>query len=163
MNNRNQQNHNYMFKATTYITAKIIQEQYEFSTSTTRNWENEGKIESKKTPGGKRLYNSNDIDQFFLTKNSVSPSLRFIMPESAMSTKKETSKYIYKTLERHIPTRKSSVRLQVVSTSQERNLTPFSKEHSKELSQKLWLLTETDCVDLDSKSLSRCSSILRSK
>jgi predicted site-specific integrase-resolvase len=39
-----------MHKTTTYITAKRIQEQYEVSTSTLRNWENEGKIEAKWTP-----------------------------------------------------------------------------------------------------------------
>jgi predicted site-specific integrase-resolvase len=57
-----------MSKTATYIAARRIQERYGVSTRTIRNWENEGKIEAKRTLGGKRLYNSNDIDQLFGAK-----------------------------------------------------------------------------------------------
>ncbi len=62
-----------MPKAATYIAARRIQERHEVSTSTLRNWENEGKIEAKETPGGKRLYNPNDIDQLFGAKELSKP------------------------------------------------------------------------------------------
>jgi predicted site-specific integrase-resolvase len=39
-----------MSKTATYIAARRIQERYGVSTSTLRNWENEGKIEAKWTP-----------------------------------------------------------------------------------------------------------------
>jgi predicted site-specific integrase-resolvase len=59
-----------MPKDTLCIPAKKVQEQYEISASTLRNWENSGKIEAKKTPGGKRLYNADDIDKLLGTKES---------------------------------------------------------------------------------------------
>src|SRR5690606_34860515 len=42
-----------------------IQKQYEVSTATLRRWDEEKKIETIRAPGGKRLYNSEQIDKLF--------------------------------------------------------------------------------------------------
>ncbi len=65
-----------MSKTATYIAARRIQERYEVSTSTLRNWEKEGKIEAKRTPGGKNLYNSNHINQLFGAKELSKPKFK---------------------------------------------------------------------------------------
>ena len=81
------------------------------------------------------------LTSFLVPKNSVSPNLRFVMTESAQSTKKETSKDSCKTLGKHTLSMRLSQKLPQESTGQGRSLTPFWTEHSKELSQKLWLPT----------------------
>jgi predicted site-specific integrase-resolvase len=65
-----------MPKATIYIAARRIQERYGVSASTLRNWENEGKIEAMRTPGDKRLYNSNGIEQLFGSKEHSKPKYK---------------------------------------------------------------------------------------
>jgi predicted site-specific integrase-resolvase len=59
-----------MPKGTLYIPAKKVQEQYEISASTLRNWENSGKIEAKKTPDSKWLYKADDINKLLGAKES---------------------------------------------------------------------------------------------
>lgn len=147
-----------MSKHPTYITAKKIQEQYDVSVSTPRNWENEGKIEARRTPGGKRLSTS----QQTLPSSSVRRKIRLGKPKSAMqgsvaTTKKKTSKGKSKTLGKRTRTTKSSQRLEVESTGIGRSLTPFWTERSRALSQRLLLPTETDCVDLDMSLLPKSS------
>jgi predicted site-specific integrase-resolvase len=58
-----------MLKTATYMAARRIQERYEVSKCTFRNWENEGKIEPKRTPGGKSPTN----DQLFGAKELSKP------------------------------------------------------------------------------------------
>ena len=48
-----------------FVPAKKIQQKYDIGTSTLRNWNNNGKIEAKRTPGGKRLYNIDDVAKLF--------------------------------------------------------------------------------------------------
>src|SRR5690349_3621124 len=40
----------------TYVAAKKIQQEYDISTAALRKWSQEGKIETIRAPGGKRLY-----------------------------------------------------------------------------------------------------------
>jgi putative resolvase len=47
------------------VFCKKIQQEYEVAASTLRNWNNEGKIEARRTPGGKQLYNIDDVAKIF--------------------------------------------------------------------------------------------------
>jgi predicted site-specific integrase-resolvase len=48
-----------------YISASTIQKTYEVSTATLRRWDEEKKVEAVRGPGGKRLYNADQINQLF--------------------------------------------------------------------------------------------------
>jgi putative resolvase len=56
-----------------YVTGKQIQEQYEISKGTLRSWAESGKVECVRMPGGKRLYESAQIDAMFGKKNLLAP------------------------------------------------------------------------------------------
>jgi predicted site-specific integrase-resolvase len=49
-----------------FVPTKKIQQEYEVAASTLRNWNKEGKIKARRTPGGKRLYNIDDMAKIFL-------------------------------------------------------------------------------------------------
>lgn len=91
------------------------------------------------------------LTSFLVPKNSVSTNPRSLMLESTQESKKGTSKDWCKVLGKRNPIMRLSQKLPRESTGQGRSLTPFLTEYSKELSQKLWLLTKTDCVDLRNK------------
>lgn len=103
------------------------------------------------------------LTNFLVPKSSVSPNPRSVTPESAQNIKEGTSKDRYKTLGKRTLSMRLSQKLPQESTGPGRSLTPFWTEHSEELSQKLWLPTETGCVDLDLNLLPKCSNILGSK
>jgi len=48
-----------------YITPKEVKDKYEVSYTTLRRWEAEGKLGTRKTPGGNRRYNSKDVGRIF--------------------------------------------------------------------------------------------------
>ncbi len=48
-----------------YVFASTIQKQYEISSATLWRWDEEKKIETIRAPGGKRLYNSKQVDKLF--------------------------------------------------------------------------------------------------
>lgn len=56
-----------------FVSPKLIREKYGVSVSTLRNWADEGKIETVRTPGGSRRYNSDQVDQLFLDKTKPRP------------------------------------------------------------------------------------------
>lgn len=49
----------------TYVASKHIQKEYDISTAALRKWSNEGKVETIRAPGGKRLYKAQDIQKLF--------------------------------------------------------------------------------------------------
>lgn len=53
-----------------YISPSTIQKTYEVSTKTLRDWDNEGKVETVRTPGGWRLYKASDVDKLFQRENA---------------------------------------------------------------------------------------------
>lgn len=58
----------------TYVTAKKIQKEYDVSTAALRKWSQEGRIETIRAPGGKRLYKAEEIQKLFgkgLSKKGV--------------------------------------------------------------------------------------------
>lgn len=54
-----------MLKSTKYVPAKLIKEKYAISAATLRKWSLDGKIDVIRTPGGKRLYDSNKVATLF--------------------------------------------------------------------------------------------------
>ena len=72
-----------------------------------------------------------------------------------MLTKKKTLKDKSNNSKKTTLLMKSSKTLDQDSTDTEKDLNPFWTESSQELSKKLWLPTKTDCVDLDTNSLSK--------
>jgi len=56
-----------------FIAAKKIQLEYGVSSATLRNWDRDGKIDTIRTPGGKRLYKSEQVAALF--SNSTEPLL----------------------------------------------------------------------------------------
>src|SRR4029079_12365060 len=55
----------------TYVTAKQVQKEYAVSSGALRKWDREGKINTIRSPGGKRLYKSQDIQTLFGKGGSV--------------------------------------------------------------------------------------------
>jgi hypothetical protein len=107
------------------ITAKKVQEQYEISASKIRNWENSGKIEAKKTPGGKRLYKADYIDKLLGTKESSRAKSKSAMQGSVFSTRKQTSNAKSKTLGKRTPSMRLSQKSQAATTGPGRSLMPL--------------------------------------
>lgn len=56
-----------------FVSPKLIREKYGVSISTIRNWADEGKVETVRTPGGSRRYNTDQVDQLFLDKTKPRP------------------------------------------------------------------------------------------
>lgn len=73
--------------------------------------------------------------------------------ELVPTNKKKTSKGRKKPSKKNIPKENPCQISDQDSTGREKTLIPFWNQFSKEVSTKLWLPTETDCVDLDSNSL----------
>ncbi len=55
----------------TYVTAKQVQQEYAISSGALRKWDREGKINTIRSPGGKRLYKWQDIQGLFGKGGSV--------------------------------------------------------------------------------------------
>ena len=77
--------------------------------------------------------------------------------EFCQTTKRRISKDRSKTLTSNIQNTKSSKTSDLDSTTNDVASKPFWNEFTKELSKKLWLPTEIDCVDMDSNLLNSSS------
>jgi predicted site-specific integrase-resolvase len=152
-----------MSKATTYITAKIIQEQYEVSTSMLRNWGNEGKMEAKRAPEDQRLQNSNYIDQLFgakeLTKRKSKVCCSIVRTEHQRGDLERRVQDLRTAYAEH------EIVLEIASgINWSRKKFNFLLDRTSEgIASESWLPNKKGCVVLDLNLLSKCSSILRSK
>ena len=85
------------------------------------------------------------------------------MHESLPLDKKRIWKNKLSTSNNTTQTMKSLKTLEAVLISRGRDLKPFWNQQSEEISRRLWLPTETDCVDLDSNSLNGSLPTLKGK
>ena len=96
------------------------------------------------------------------TKQSL-PKQPSVMLESVQIIKKKilNDKSLY--LKKSTPIQKSSKILDLVSIGNDQDLVPFWNKSTLEMSQKLWLPTKTECVDLDMNLLNGSSKRLMLK
>jgi len=91
-------------------------------------------------------------DQNALKKQQMTREQKSAIVEYLRSSRRTICNDKSKKCEEHIPITKSSRTLEAVLASKGEGFLHSSREHLKEVSEKLWLPTETDYVDLDSTS-----------
>ena len=128
---------------------------------------NDGQMK-KKSLVSELLETKDSMDVMISKESSVLKVLKrkrenYVMPESVVKNKKETSKDKWKISEENIQTMKSSKILEVVSTSKGKDLKPWWTKSCLEISRNLSSVTETDLLDLDIHSLNKYAKSLSAK
>ena len=128
------------------LTLKQASEQLNVSKMTICNWVKENKIEFIVLPNGIRRYKIENI----VDKKKISRTrMELSTPESLLENKSTILKDKLTPLKTSIPTTDSLKTSAVESTTTEKAFKLWWTPYCKEMSQKLWLPAETDCVDSD--------------
>lgn len=84
-----------------FVSAKTIKKDYDISRSCLRQWAIDGKVEYRQLPGGKRLYNTNDIQQ--LLGEAEQEKEKYIYARVSSSHQKEDLKRQIDDLQKEYP------------------------------------------------------------
>ena len=68
----------------TFLSGQALNKIYGVSSSSLRAWENRGKITAIRTPGGKRLYSTNDVSKLFAANPESTAKHNIIQKEKAI-------------------------------------------------------------------------------
>ena len=156
-----------------YVSATKIQERFGVSSSSLRRWEKDGRVNTIRTPGRFRLYDIGDVEHLFQQEKSTPE------PEKEkICYARVSSDHQKKDLERQIEDLKTKypnhkiikdigsgneyhiffeLKIFQGSITNAKVFLPFWNEYTKEMSLKLSVPTEIDCVDMDLNSLNLSS------
>jgi len=134
-----------------FISTKETRKLLGVTTKTLINWSKTGKNNIIKSPSGIRLYSIKDIQNILGCNIDIKEKKKIVYYRVSSNKQKDDLERQKDFFRHEYP---DHLLVEDIGSRKENVLKPFWNNQRKEISQKLWLPTETDCVDLVSNSYS---------
>ena len=134
-----------------FISTKETRKLLGVTTKTLINWSKTGKNNIIKSPSGIRLYSIKDIQNILGCNIDIKEKKKIVYCRVSSNKQKDDLERQKDFFRHEYP---DHLLVEDIGSRKENVLKPFWNNQRKEISQKLWLPTETDCVDLVSNSYS---------